>query len=49
MNMDVREARNDAAAAKDKADFKLASERCEAMSGNEKDVCMASARARYNQ
>jgi uncharacterized protein with LGFP repeats len=43
------EARNDAADAKDKADYKLASERCDAMSGNPNDACMASARARYGQ
>jgi hypothetical protein len=45
----MREARNDAADAKDKADYQLAAQRCDALSGNDKDVCMASARARYNQ
>jgi hypothetical protein len=45
----VAEARNDAADAKDKADYKVASERCDAMSGNAKDSCMASARARFGQ
>ena len=49
MNKSVTEARNDAADAKDKADFKVASQRCDAMSGNTKDACMASARARYGQ
>jgi hypothetical protein len=43
------EARADAVQAKDKADYKVASERCEAMSGNDKDACVASARARFNQ
>jgi hypothetical protein len=45
----VTEARNDAVDAKDKADYKVASQRCDAMSGDAKDVCMASARARYGQ
>jgi hypothetical protein len=49
MKKSVTEARNDATDAKDKADFKVASERCDAMSGNAKDACMASARARYGQ
>ena len=49
MKKSVTEARNDAAESKDKADFKVASERCEAMNGNAKDACMASARARYGQ
>lgn len=43
------EARNDAADVKEKADYKVASERCDAMSGNAKDSCVASARARYGQ
>jgi hypothetical protein len=45
----MTEARNDATDAKDKADYQLASQRCDAMSGDAKDVCMASARARYGQ
>ncbi len=49
MKKATAEARNDAAETKDKADYKLASERCDAMSGNAKDSCMASARARFNQ
>jgi hypothetical protein len=49
MNKEVAEARNDAADTKDKADYKVASERCEGMSGNAKDSCMAAARARYGQ
>ena len=49
MNKSTTEARNDAAETKNKADYKVASERCDAMSGNAKDSCMASARARYGQ
>lgn len=49
MKKSVTEARNDAADAKDKADYQVASQRCDAMSGNAKDACMASARARYGQ
>lgn len=49
MSKSVTEARSDAVDAKSKADFKVASERCDAMSGNAKDGCMASARARYGQ
>lgn len=48
-NKSVVEARNDAAESKNKSDYKVASERCDAMSGNAKDSCMASARARYGQ
>jgi membrane protein involved in colicin uptake len=46
---EITEARNDAADSKNKADYKVAAERCDAMSGNAKDACMAAARARYNQ
>ena len=49
MSKQTKEARADAMDAKEKADYKLASERCDAMKGNDKDACMASARARYNQ
>jgi hypothetical protein len=49
MNKEVAEARNDAAQTKNKADYQVASERCDAMSGNGKDSCMAAARARYGQ
>jgi hypothetical protein len=45
----VTEARNEAVDAKDTADYKVASQQCDAMSGDAKDVCMASARARYGQ
>jgi hypothetical protein len=49
MNKEVAEARNDAAETENKAEYKVASERCDAMSGNAKDSCMAAARARYGQ
>jgi hypothetical protein len=49
MNKSTAEARNDAAETKNKADYKVASERCDAMSGNAKDSCLASARARFGQ
>ncbi len=49
LNKSVTEARNEAVDAKDKADYKVASQRCDAMSGDAKDVCVASARARYGK
>ena len=49
MNKEVAKARADAADDKMSADYKVASERCSALSGNGKDSCMATARARYNQ
>lgn len=49
MNKEVAEARNDAEKTKDKADFKVAAERCDAATGNTKDSCLASARARFGQ
>lgn len=49
MNKDVKEARNEAAETKMKADYKVASERCDSMSGDAKDSCLASARARFGQ
>lgn len=47
MNKEVAEARSEAEDTKMKADYKLASERCDAMSGETKDSCMATAKARY--
>jgi len=32
-----------------KADYKLAKEKCDTLSGDAKDVCVASAKARYNE
>jgi hypothetical protein len=49
MNKEVAQARTDAADDKTAADFKLARERCDAMAGDGKEVCIASARARFNQ
>lgn len=49
MTKQVREARDDARETKDKADYKVAIERCDGMAGNAKDSCSAAARARYNQ
>ena len=47
MNKAVNEARNDAEDSKMKADYKLASERCDTLSGEAKDSCVATAKARY--
>ena len=35
--------------AKMKADYKLAREKCDSLSANAKDICVASAKARYNE
>lgn len=48
-NKAVNEARSDAVETKMKANYKTASERCDGMAGNDKDVCVASAKARYHQ
>ncbi len=45
---EIKEARDDAAEKKREADYKVAQERCDAMSGNAKDACQASAKARFN-
>lgn len=45
----VADAVDDAEAARMKADYKLAAERCDALSGERKDVCVASAKARYHE
>lgn len=44
----VTAATEDALEAHVKADFKVAREKCDALSGDAKDVCVASAKARYN-
>lgn len=44
----VTAATEDAMEAHVKADYKVAREKCDALSGNPKDVCVASAKARYN-
>ena len=47
MNKEVAEARSDAEETKHKADYKLASERCDTMTGGAKDSCTATAKARF--
>lgn len=47
MNKEVAEARSDAEDTKMKADYKMASERCDSMTGESKDSCQATAKARY--
>lgn len=46
---DVDEAVEDAQTAAVKADYKVARERCDTLGGNNKDVCLATARARFDQ
>ncbi|MFG6433858.1 hypothetical protein [Roseateles sp. LYH14W] len=48
-NKKIAEAQNDQMETKLKADYKAANERCDALSGNAKDSCQASAKARYFQ
>jgi hypothetical protein len=49
MNKKVAAAVDDAEEARVKADYKLASEKCNTLSGDAKDVCTNSAKARYSQ
>jgi hypothetical protein len=46
---DVDAAVEDAQTAAAKADYKVARERCDSLGGDNKDVCLASARARFDQ
>ncbi len=48
-NEEIRDARQDAAADKRNAEYKVAVEKCDALSGNTKDVCMDNAKARYGK
>lgn len=48
-NKKIADAQNDQMETKLKADYKAANERCDALSGNAKDSCQASAKARYFQ
>lgn len=48
-NKKIADAQNDQMEAKLKADYKAANERCDSLSGNAKDSCQASAKARYFQ
>jgi hypothetical protein len=45
----VVSAADTAVAEHQKADYKLAREKCEPMAGEAKDICVASAKARYNE
>ena len=47
MVKEVRDAVGDAEHTRLEADYKLAKERCDALNGDAKDVCVASAKARY--
>ncbi len=49
MNKAVTEARDEARETKDKADYKVANERCDTLQSAAKDSCVATARARYSQ
>jgi hypothetical protein len=47
LKMDVREARTDAEETKAKADYAVASERCNSLSGDTKSACVAAAKTRH--
>jgi hypothetical protein len=47
--MDMAETLRDEDSARAEADYKLAREKCNGLDGNGKDVCVATARARFNQ
>jgi hypothetical protein len=49
LNKKVADAMDDAERARMKADYKLASERCASLNGDSKDICVASAKARYHE
>lgn len=49
LRKEVAEAADDAEKARMKADYKLAAERCNTLAGEQKDVCTASAKARYHE
>lgn len=49
LNKKVADAMDDAERARMKADYKLAAERCSSLSGDTKDICVASAKARYHE
>ena len=46
---DSGDARADASHAKERADYKVAKEKCDALSGDAKDACQAKAKATYHQ
>ena len=43
------EASHDAAKTRNEADYKVGKEKCDGMSGNAKDACMADLKTRYNK
>lgn len=47
LNKEVREARNDAEETKLKADYNVANERCDSLTGDSKSACVATAKARF--
>ena len=49
MNKEIREARNEAEETKMKADYKVAAERCDSLTSDAKDACVATAKARFGQ
>jgi hypothetical protein len=49
LNKKVADAVDDAERARMKADYKLASERCATLTGDSRDICVASAKARYHE
>jgi hypothetical protein len=49
LGMQVGEAREDAATEKRDADFKVAAEKCDAMSGTSKDSCVAAAKLKFGK
>ena len=49
LNKKVREARKDAIDDKRDADYKVATEKCESLSGDAKASCISDAKARFNK
>lgn len=49
MGKEITDAKADAAAAGRDADFKVATEKCDVLSGDAKDSCVAAARAKYGK
>ena len=49
LNKDVASARTDATDAKRDADYKVAAEKCDALSGDAKNTCMNTAKARFGK
>lgn len=49
LNKEVADAMSDAERTRMKADYKLAAERCDTLNGERKDICVASAKARYHE